>query len=195
MERPYPAKGGGAGAEVRPVHRPSGRPVVFRWDGAAMVPRHPKIADREYAGGETYALVPHEDRSTATHNHEFAWLNTAWENLPETLADLFPTAEHLRKRALIDAGYYDETVVDAGSNAAALRVASAFRSREAFSLVIVRGPAVVIRTAKSQSRRAMKAREFQQSKTAIMEVIEVMVESERKTARAPLLAAARAPPK
>jgi hypothetical protein len=151
------------------------RPQGFTWDGDAMIPRSPRLADKAYAVGEVYLLVAHEERSSATHNHEFAWLKDAWLNLPEALADQFPTTEHLRKRALIDAGFYDETIIDAGTNAAALRVASAFRSREEFSLVIVRGPAVVIRTAKSQSRRSMKKHEFQASKTAILEIVSAMI--------------------
>lgn len=151
------------------------RPVFFQWDGEAMIPRNPKRADAEYAVGEIYPLVPLEDRSQASHAHEFAWLKEAWLQLPESLTDLYPTPEHLRKRALIEAGFYDETIIDAGTNAAALRVASAIRAREEFSLVIVRGPAVVIRTAKSQSRRAMQKNEFQASKTAIMEVIGAMI--------------------
>lgn len=151
------------------------RPQGFTWNGEAMVPRSQRLADKAYTVGENYILVTHEDRSTATHNHEFAWLKEAWLNLPENLADEFPTPEHLRKRALIDGGFYDQTVIDAGSNAAALRVASAFRAREEFSLVIVRGPAVVIRTAKSQSRRSMNKQEFQASKTAILEVVSGMI--------------------
>lgn len=151
------------------------RPQGFTWNGEAMVPRSPRLADKAYTVGENYLLVTHEDRSTATHNHEFAWLKDAWLNLPENLSDEFPTPEHLRKRALIDGGFYDQTVIDAGSNAAALRVASAIRAREEFSLVIVRGPAVVIRTAKSQSRRSMNKQEFQASKTAILEVVSTMI--------------------
>lgn len=151
------------------------RPQGFTWDGEAMVPRSPKLADKAYTVGECYLLVTHENRTSATHNHEFAWLKDAWLNLPENLADQFPTQEHLRKRALIDAGFYDETIIDAGTNAAAIRVASAFRSREEFSLVIVRGPAVVIRTAKSQSRRSMNKREFQASKEAILEVVSALI--------------------
>lgn len=151
------------------------RPQGFTWNGEAMVPRSQRLADKAYTVGENYILVTHEDRSTATHNHEFAWLKDAWLNLPENLADEFPTPEHLRKRALIDGGFYDQTIIDAGSNAAALRVASAFRAREEFSLVIVRGPAVVIRTAKSQSRRSMNKQEFQASKTAILEVVSNMI--------------------
>lgn len=148
-------------------------PFVYRWNGEAMelLRRFAKDADRAFVIGETYALAEVEERSPASHAHEFAWLKDAWLNLPERIADEYPSPEHLRKRALIQAGYYDEQIVDAGTNAAAIRVASAFRSREQFSLVIVRGAFVVIRSPKSQSRRAMKREEFQASKTAIMDVI------------------------
>lgn len=151
------------------------RPMIFQWDGETMVPRHPRAADREYVVGQVYVLVEHEGRSEASHRHEFAWLKDAWLSLPENLADLFPTSEHLRKRALIDAGFYDETAVDAGTKAAAIRVAAAFRSKDDFALVIVRGSAVLIRTAKSQSRRSMDKETFQRSKTAIIEIISAML--------------------
>lgn len=150
-------------------------PCAFEWDGEAMKPLQPKRADAFYTVGERYIMVPVCHRSDATHRHEFAWLREAWINLPEALADQYPTTEHLRKRALIDAGYYDETIVDAGTAAAAVRVSAAFRSIDDFSLVIVRGPYVIRRTAKSQSKRAMGAAEFQKSKTAIMEVIAKML--------------------
>jgi hypothetical protein len=151
-------------------------PLAFQWtEDGVMKPLNPRRADAFYAVGERYLLEPVHQRSDATHRHEFAWLREAWMSLPEDLADQYPTTEHLRKRALIDAGYYDESITDAGSNAAAIRVASAFRAIDDFSLVIVRGPLVVRRTAKSQSRRAMKAKEFQESKTAIMEVIASMI--------------------
>lgn len=151
------------------------RPQGFTWNGEAMVPRSPRLADKAYTIGENYLLVTHEDRSTATHNHEFAWLKEAWLNLPENLSDQFPTPEHLRKRALIDAGFYDETVVDSGSKSAAVRVAAAFRQIDDFSLVFVRGVFVIRRTAKSQSRRSMNKQEFQASKTAIIEVVSNMI--------------------
>lgn len=150
-------------------------PQPFTWDGEAMRPRRPRAADREFVVGETYVLDRWEPRSTASHNHEFAWLAEAWKNLPEPLADQFPTPEHLRKRALIDAGYYTETIVDAGSDAAALRVAGYMRGKDGFSYVVVRGPLCVERVAKSQSRRAMKGKEFQESKTAILEIVAAMI--------------------
>ena len=152
-------------------------PVTFEWTGDAMVPlpRFARLCDRQFVVHETYRLMVEDERSEASHRHEFAWLAEAWRNLPEDCAELYPTAEHLRKRALIEAGFFNETVVDAGSNAAALRVASTFRARDEFALVIVRGPLVLIRDAKSQSRREMKKDEFQRSKTAILEIVACMI--------------------
>lgn len=154
-------------------------PMPFQWDGEieALRPRHPKLAGRHFVDTVYYTMAPWEDRSIATHNHQFAWLHQAWQNLPEDLADAYPTPEHLRKRALIEAGFYDEDVIDAGTKAAALRVASHFRKRDDFAWIVVRGPVVVVRTAKSQSRRYMDKDTFQKSKTAIMEIIANMIGS------------------
>lgn len=151
-------------------------PLTCDWDGEVFRPIHPRRADNYLTVGERYSLVQYEDRSAATHNHQFAWLYDAWMNLPEDIADQYPTPEHLRKRALIDAGFYDETIIDAGTNAAAIRVAAAVQAIDTFALVFVRKCFVIRRTAKSQSRRAMKKDEFQASKTAIMEVIDELVQ-------------------
>ena len=151
-------------------------PLACDWDGEVFRPLHPRRADNYLTVGERYSLVQYEDRSAATHNHQFAWLHDAWQNLPEDIADQYPTPEHLRKRALIDAGFYDETIIDAGTNAAAIRVAAAIQAIDTFALVFVRKCFVIRRTAKSQSRRAMKKEEFQASKTAIMEVIDALVQ-------------------
>lgn len=150
-------------------------PIYFTWDGECMKPRQPKLADKHFVIGEMYRLEVREERSTESHNHEFAWLAEAWKNLPERYRDHFPTAEHLRKRALIDAGYFNQVEVDAGTHAAALRVAAAFRAMDEYRVAVVEGPLVFIRTAKSQSRRAMNKAEFQASKTAIMEVVAAMI--------------------
>ncbi len=152
-------------------------PLTYRWDGDAMIPLvHCRAkANEQFVVGQAYRMTEYEERSLATHNHEFAWLHEKWLNLPEALAPLYPSEEHLRKRALIQAGYYTETAIDAGSNAAALRVAAAVRALDEFALVIVQGAYVLVRRAKSQSRRAMKKDEFQASKTAIMEIIDEMI--------------------
>jgi len=149
-------------------------PQWFTWEGDVMRPLNQRAADRAYMIGMKYNLEHREDRSDATHSHQFAWLTDAWSNLPENLADLYPSPEHLRKRALIEAGYYTEDIIDCGTNAAALRVAG-FARKNDFALVIVRGPLVVVRAAKSQSRRHMDKAEFQASKTAILEIVAALI--------------------
>lgn len=146
-------------------------PIEFQWDGEAMLPANryfAKLCDKQFVVGERYRLEEWRDRSQASHNHQFAWLHDAWMNLPENLSELYPTPDHLRKRALIDCGFYDETIIDCGNNAAALRVAAHLRHKDEFAVVIVRGPIVAERIAKSQSRRAMGGKLFEQSKQAIL---------------------------
>lgn len=152
-------------------------PQYFRWDAerSVMVPRSKAYADRSYVDTEEYRLDVSEERSINTHNHEFAWLQTAWESLPENFSDSYPTPEHLRKRALIDCGYFNETIIDCDTEAAAERVAAHLRSKDDFSLIRVRGNLVVEWVAKSQSRRAMKKKEFQESKSALIELISGMI--------------------
>ncbi len=150
-------------------------PLWFQWVGDAMIPVNASAADRAYVVGERYCLEHREPRSDVSHRHEFAWLREAWANLPEHLADLYPSPNHLRRRALIEAGWYDERAIDCGTNAAALRVAAYLRGVDDFTLVIVRGGVVLVRTAKSQSHRAMDRDEFQRSKTAMMEVVAAMI--------------------
>lgn len=151
--------------------------LTFTWTGEAMepLPGLAAYADSIYVIGERYRLIEEAERSTKSHNHEFAWLNTAFKTLPETVAHNFPTKDHLRKRALIEGGFFHEEIIDAGSAAAAERVAASFRRRDDFLLVIVRGPVVVIREAKSQNHRSMGHEEFQASKTAVMEIVANMI--------------------
>src|SRR5687768_6050198 len=124
----------------------SAAPLPFRWLGDGFTPLRPAAADKAFVIGQVYYLVEHQDRSWASHAHEFAWLHDAWLNLPEDLAEQFPTSEHLRKRALIEAGFYNEMLVDAGTNAAEVRVAHGFRSMDEFAHVVVRGSFVAVRT-------------------------------------------------
>ncbi len=150
-------------------------PCAFRWDGESMIPLQPKRADAFYTVGERYIMAPVSQRSDATHKHEFAWLREAWMSLPEDLAERFPTAEHLRKWALIRAGYSDSHTITCASKAEAIRVAAFIRPIDEFAVVVTNGATVTRFTAKSQSKRAMGAKEFQDSKTKIMEVIARML--------------------
>lgn len=148
-------------------------PFNARFDGGFFRPlgRYAEECAATFKDGQICRLEAIEGRSMKSHNHQFAWIAEAWRNLPEDLSDDFPSPEHLRKRALVQAGYYHETMLDVGSKAGALRVASDYKNRLEFAYIIVRGPIVVIREPMSQSIRAMGAKRFQESKTAIMEIV------------------------
>lgn len=151
--------------------------LACKWDSRSRAlipePRFQARAAEQFADGPVYWVNVDAERSDKTHKHEFAFVREAWKQIPETLEDQYPTADHLRKKALIQAGYFDEQVIDAGSNAAALRVCQGIRSfpGEGFSMVFVRGPFVIVRRAQSQSYRAMGAKVFQESKSAILQII------------------------
>lgn len=151
-------------------------PEPFVWtDEGVMKPLRPRRADAFYAVGERYILAPVAQRSDSSHRHEFAWLREAWMSLPDHLAEKFPTPEHLRKWALIRAGYSDSHTIVCASKAEAIRVAAFIRPIDEFAVVVTQGATVTRYTAKSQSKRAMGAREFQDSKTKIMDVIARML--------------------
>lgn len=155
----------------------SGLPLLFTWDGEAMWPRAAfrKEADRQFVVGETYRLGEIADRSDASHAHQFAFINEAWKNLPERLAADFPTANHLRKRALIETGFFHETILDVGTPEAAVKVATTLRAKDEFAWIVVRGGVVVMREAKTQKRTAMDKAEFQASKDAILEWVSQLI--------------------
>lgn len=150
-------------------------PMYFQWDGEAMHPRSPRAADQHFTIGQFYRLVEEEERSGISHRHQFAFLREAWRNLPEVLAAQYPTPEHLRKRALIMAGWYDEEIIDAGSNTVAVRIASLARQYDDFALISVNDALVIIRRAKSQKTNAMNKEDFQASKTAVLEIVSDLI--------------------
>lgn len=157
-------------------------PMAFRWvadvladDGGAMVPIRAQSAARRYKDREEYVFVEYHDRSLESHDHQFAFIGEAWKQLPEKVMDLYPSPLALRKAALIDTGWFDEELIDCSTKAAAERVAASIRKRSDFSLVIIRGVFVIIRDAKSQSRRAMEKKDFQASKTAILEWVAALI--------------------
>jgi hypothetical protein len=152
-------------------------PLFFRWEGDCFKPilRHAKECDRRYVIGEHYALDEVQERSSKSHAAYFAAVNTAWQNLPDELAEKWPTAEHLRKHALIRCGFYDKTSIQASSRAEALRLAAFIRPIDDYAIVTVNGSLVERYTAKSQSYRAMRKDEFQASKQAVLDWISSLV--------------------
>jgi hypothetical protein len=160
--------------------------MAFRWTGAEMVPAKPKLADKEFVIGRRYWLEEVSDRSWISHRHEFVWISTAWNNLPEALVETFPSPEHLRKAALIATGWHREMVIEAGNAAAALRVAAYAKGRDEFAHVVTRGPTVTVRWARSQRMHGhdrMDKAEFERSKADILGWISNLIGVEPDTLR------------
>lgn len=152
-------------------------PIPFRWEGDCFVPMpgHAKRCDQAFVVGQVYRLVEHEDRSQASHNHYFAAVNDAWQNLPEHLAERFPTAEHLRKFALIKAGFADSRQLVASSKAEAVRLAAFIRPADEYAIVTVSDAVVTVWTARTQNQRAMNRADFQASKDGVLRVLAELI--------------------
>lgn len=147
---------------------------MFQWDGEAMVPASgfwSRKADEQFVVGQRYRMVEEAERSTVSHNHEFAWLTEAWNSLPDELLAQYPNSEILRKHALIAKGFCTMVQHACPTMAEAARLAAILRPMDAYAVVIQRGSVVTIYHAISQSKRAMGAAQFQQSKQAIMEFV------------------------
>lgn len=141
----------------------------------APLPRFAGLCDKQFVVGETYRLAVTEERSRASHSHYFASIEEAWRNLPEDEAERFPTSEHLRKWALCKTGYADERSIVCASKAEAQRVAAFIKPMDDFAIVVVSEATVKVYTAKSQSLKAMGKKVFQDSKTAVLDLLSSMV--------------------
>lgn len=139
-------------------------PFETYWSGEAFVPllRHAPRLRRAMKVGERYWLARHEPQSSASVRHWHACIGEAWKNLPEDIASDFPTTEHLRKWALIKAGWEDHHCIPCSCPGEARRVASMVRPLDRFAVVQMSGDVVTVYRARSQKRLGKKA--FQEVK-------------------------------
>lgn len=158
-------------------------PILLQYDGDGIfIPCsqfHARSADKHYVVGERYRMVEQHERSDVSHNHYFASIKNGFDNLPDDLHEDFPTTEHLRKKALIRKGYCDERSIVCASKAEALRLASFIRPMDDYAVVTARESVVRVWTAKSQSKKAMGAAEFQQSKQDVLDFIDDLLGVDR----------------
>lgn len=152
-------------------------PIWFQWDGESMVPKSASAADQYFIIGQTYRLGEIEERSEISHNHQFAFLKTAWDSLPERMRTEYPSVEALRKRGLIATGFYSVQDYACGSKAEAARWADFLkREVEEYALVVPSESVVRVFRARSQKRSAMNKADFQASKDALMEWVSGLLE-------------------
>ncbi len=155
--------------------------LLMAWDGEAFKPvGEPgrKRADALYTVGERYMVEAHEMRNMAAHRAFFAAVNEGWANLPEGLSERFPSAEHLRKYALVKSGFCAERTIVCATNAEATRLAAYIRSLDGYAVIALQGNVVTSWTAKSQATRgpnAMAKDEFNRSKDAVLDYIASLI--------------------
>jgi hypothetical protein len=144
---------------------------AFEPDGNfAMAACHDRLGE-----GQVVLLDLDPDRSKKSHNHQFAFVRTAWDNLPEALtnAPWAKTVETFRKHALIATGHCDTDMIAVGDERRAERVA-AFTERMAvkmhgYAVTTIEGPCVYCHTPHSQRLKDMGGAKFKQSKQDILE--------------------------
>ena len=152
-------------------------PIICTWDGERFEPlrRFEQLCNKQFVVGERYALVEHHERSAESQGHYFASLKEAWKNLREGDAARFPSAEHLRKWALVKAGYFDVRDIACISKGEASRAAAHIRALDGYAVITISEGVVRVYTARSQSKAAMGAKEFQESKQAVLDIVSGMV--------------------
>lgn len=153
-------------------------PIIYNWTGEALVPATPfmaRLCDRELVVGEQYRMVEEEERSAKSHRFYFACIREAWLNLPDSWSDRITSPEHLRKYALVKAGFCDSQTLVAGSKAEAQRIAAFMRPIDEFAVITVEGSTVTRYVAKSQSVKAMTKPVFEESKTAVLEIVSAII--------------------
>lgn len=131
-------------------------------------------ADKRFVVGETYTLDEIFVRSHATHAHYFACIKAAWDSLPDQLRPQFPSPEHLRKYALIRAGFNTMVQHPCKSAAEAERLAAVIRPYDTYQIVEIdpdRPTVVTVYHALSQDHRSMDKAQFQASKEAVLQWI------------------------
>lgn len=149
----------------------SASPLTFVWDGDVMMPVAScrRAANERYVVGERYRLEEIEETSTKSRGHYFASLRETFRNLPDSLAGEFGTVHHLRKRALIETGHYDERRFAASSPEEARKLLAFLKPTDEFAVFSVAQHIVIERKAKSQSGRAMGKPTFEQSKRDVLD--------------------------
>jgi hypothetical protein len=152
------------------------RPIACVWTGEHMVPlpRFKRLCDQQFEVNEEYPLIISEERNMSQHRGYFAAVKEGFDNLAEEYANGYPSPEHLRSAALVEAGYCTETsyVMDSPKDAKQLGIA--LRRLSPLAIIRISGNVVKHFEAESQSVREMKKPRFEASCRAVLEVIASM---------------------
>lgn len=138
-------------------------------------PRFRKACNAEFVDEVMYRVDVRDERSEASHRHLFAMVKEAWLNLPEDLALEFATPEHLRKRALIETGHFDERRFACADPVEARNLVRFMKPVDEYAVYAVAGSVVIERRAKSIATKAMNRAAFKQAKDDIITYCEKLI--------------------
>ena len=148
------------------------------WTGQALEPDSNFAAHQLHdrlGAGEVINVDLDPERSEKSHKHQFAFVRTAWMNLPEELkgAPFAKNEKTLRKHALIASGFCVTEMLALGCPRRAERAAATMSRLAArmsgYAVTEVQGTVANCHTPLSQSQRAMGGKVFQESKQAVLE--------------------------
>lgn len=159
---------------MKKLRRP--RPILFvRIDNHMVpMPRFQRLFDEYFAVNEEYSLIISEERNMAQHRGYFAQVRDAWKTLAEEFDGRFPTPEHLRAHALVEAGYCFETDYVMDSPKEARKLAADLRRMNPYSIIRLSGNIVKHFEPESQSVPAMKKERFEASCRAVLDIVSAM---------------------
>jgi hypothetical protein len=152
-------------------------PLIYMGDGdfRASSPYHIRRCQQLYGQGELVTVEAIAERSMASHRQYFAEVGDLWETLPETLAGDFPSADHLRKFALIKSGYCKQRRLVLPTHEEAEEAALMVNELDSYALCEVTGRTLTVWVARSQSLKAMGREEFEKSKVDTLDVTRKMI--------------------
>lgn len=152
-------------------------PFQAIWEQGVLRPlnRYHNLLHAELGEGEVITLERREERSKKSHDHFFVLVEEAFNNLPDAQAGRWATPDHMRRWALIKAGYHDRSEFVCASKAEAPRLAAFLRQIDDYAVIVVSDAVVTRFTAKSQKLKVMGARDFQDSKTKVLEILSDLI--------------------
>ena len=142
-------------------------PIEYIWSNGCWTPLryYQQRAAMEFGEGEVARLERIEQRSQASHNQYFAWVQDVFDHLPEGYRGRWPTPDDLRYWILTWTKFCTREEFTCATHAEAVRWARNLGGK--YHRVEVEGNTVVGYAAISQSRRSMSKRAFQESRNAV----------------------------
>lgn len=141
-------------------------PLEYVWQGGAWhpLPYYAKQAQLAFGEGEIARLERIEHRSVASHKAFFAWVQEAYENLPEGYRGRWVSPDDFRHWLLTFTKFCTRHECIMPSKAAA-NAMKKFLDGD-YHRTVVEGNTFIGYKAMSQSYRSMSARAFQESREA-----------------------------